>query len=948
MLAHFYQHPIHFERNDGQVDAQVKYLTRGPGYTFYFTPQEIITVFSGESGESEEHTKTSVALKLKFLGSNPEAILSGTQKLESISNYFIGNDSSQWRTHIPNYAKVTYRNLYEGIDAAFYGNPQQLEYDLLVGPGADPQNIRLQIEGAKELALDSSGNLEILTDAIQKVVMQKPLVYQFFDEEGKERRTIKGDYILAANQEVRFRVAGYDATKMLVIDPIIYSTFLGSFSVGNGITVDDDGNAYVIGGISSGALPTTVGAVQTVPGGSEDAFVTKLNSTGTSLIYSTYLGGSNSDLGNGIAIDSSGNAYVTGFTNSTNFPTKTAFQDTLKSISGGNAFVTKLNPTGTALVYSTYLGGSGVSGDAGNGVAVDDDGYAYVTGYTYSSNFPTTSGVVQSMFIATNSMGFVTKFNPSGMTLDYSTYLGGSNDNIGNGIAADTSGNAYVTGFTNSTNFPTTVGVFQSTIHGISGNIFVTQLNSTGTAFVYSTYLGGSAIDVGNAIAVDGGGNAYVTGYTESPNFPTTSGAYQSAAGGNLDVFVTKLNSSGMTLDYSTYLGGSGSDEGYGIAIDSGGNAYVTGYTESSNFPTTSGAYQTAFLGSGGSSNAFMTKLNSSGTALDYSTYLGGTGAPPGDQGNGIAVDSNGNVYVAGFAYSPDFPTTQGAYQTTFTAAPTAFIAKFELGLPVITAIAPTFGPASGGTSVIITGTNFIGATAVDFGLSAATSFIVNSATQITAISPAGVGIVDVTVTTPNGTSVTSAADQFTYFPLPVVTNVAPSFGPSTGGTSVIITGTNFIEATALDFGVNAATSFTVNSATQITATSPAGTGVVDVTVTTLGGTSVTSPADLFTYLNLTPINLRGHQVKNRFATQTDYVNVLQWREEPAGAHLIVSYRIYRNAQLTQLIATISSSAPLQYEDHNRVPGKTYTYFVVSVDVLGDLSAFATVTVPGR
>jgi len=530
MLAHFYQHPIHFERNDGQVDAQVKYLTRGPGYTFYFTPQEIITVFSGESGESEEHTKTSVALKLKFLGSNPEAILSGTQKLESISNYFIGNDSSQWRTHIPNYAKVTYRNLYEGIDAAFYGNPQQLEYDLLVGPGADPQNIRLQIEGAKELVLDSSGNLEILTDAMQKVVMQKPLVYQLF---GEEKRAIEGDYVLAANQEVGFRVAGYDTTKLLVIDPIVYSTFLGSFSGGNGIAADDAGNAYVTGFAVSSAFPTTTGVVQPSFGGSGDAFVTKLNSTGTALVYSTFLGGSGFDQGNGIAVDSGGNVYATGFTTSSDFPTTTGvFQSAIEGFE--NAFVTKLNPAGTSLIYSTYLGGgTGLNGDQGNGIAVDGTGNAYVAGNTTSVDFPTTAGAFQTVLNGGEANAFVTQLNSSGTGLIYSTYLGGSsNRNSGAGIAVDGSGNAYVTGATDSTDFPTTAGAFQ-TASGVATRAYVTKFNPAGTALLYSTYLGASTGGtLGFGIAIDSSRNAYVTGFTSASNFPTTAGVVQPTLGG--------------------------------------------------------------------------------------------------------------------------------------------------------------------------------------------------------------------------------------------------------------------------------------------------------------------------------------------------------------------------------------------------------------------------------
>jgi hypothetical protein len=395
---------------------------------------------------------------------------------------------------------------------------------------------------------------------------------------------------------------------------LVYSTYLGGSgsleSSGseavNGIAVDAAGNAYVTGGTNSSNFPTTAGAFQTTGGGiSSDAFVTKLNPTGSALVYSTYLGGSRGDSGFGIAVDAAGNAYVTGDTDSTNFPTTVgAFQPGFAA--GGDAFVTKLNPTGSALVYSTYLGGSA----GASGIAVDALGNAYVTGIINSTTFPTTPGAFQRTFGDGTQDAFVTKLNPTGAALVYSTYLGGSRVDQGSGIAVDAAGNAYVTGITLSSDFPTTPGAFQTAFGGARGDAFVTKLNPTGSALVYSTYLGGSSDFVdGSGIAVDAVGNAYVTGFTDSTSFPTTADAFQTTFGGSREAFVTKLNPTGSALVYSTYLGGSGEDRGFGIAVDATGNFYVTGFTDSLNFPTTAGAFQPTPGGSGLPADAFVAKF---------------------------------------------------------------------------------------------------------------------------------------------------------------------------------------------------------------------------------------------------------------------------------------------------------------------------------------------------
>jgi hypothetical protein len=675
MSAAYSKLPLSFEANRGQTDPRVKFLARVGHHAVYLTPTEAVLVLttpketpkdilprrSGSPEQRDERTPT--VLRTIFAGANPAPRITGLEELPGKANYFIGNDSAKWRTNVPTYARVRYHDLYPGIDLIYYGNQRQLEHDFVVNPGADPNRIMLDVQGAARVEVDTQGDL-VLQTAVGQIRHRKPVIYQ---EVGGRRVDIPGGYVLKDGQRVGFAVATYDRNRPLVIDPVLsYPTNFGrrGIDVGRGIAVDSSGNAYVIGNTDSADFPTTRGAFQTALSGVQGVFVTKLNPTGSApLVYSTYLGGSKIDVGRGIAVDTLGNAYVTGYTFSTNFPaTPGAFQTTFP---GGSIsiFVTKLNPTGSVLMYSTYLGGSGE--EEGLGIAVDSSGNVYATGYTTSTNFPTTPGAFQTTFGGGKDV-FVTKINPTGSApLVYSTYLGGNGDDQGYGIAVDSSGNAYVTGYTFSTDFPTTPGGFQTTFPGGRINVFMTKLNPTGSAPLYSTYLGGSGDDAGRGITVDSSGNAYVTGNTTSIDFPTTPGAFQTTKSGCRfcsDVFVTKLNlTSSAPLIYSTYLGGSGNNHAFGIAVDSSGNAYVIGTTSSTNFPTTPVAFQAANLGSGLDA-AFVTKLNPTGSApLVYSTFLGGSGD---DQGYGIAVDNLGNAYVTGATSSTDFPTTPGAFQT--------------------------------------------------------------------------------------------------------------------------------------------------------------------------------------------------------------------------------------------------------------------------------------------
>src|SRR5258706_829084 len=664
--------PLQFEANRGQTHKDVRFLSRGPGYSLYLTGAEAVLVLTNTNADAKRSTQAlskakaqpkSVALRMSLLGAARKPQVTGLDELPGKANSFIGKDRSQWRTNVPTYAKVQYHDVYPGIDLVYYGNQRQLEYDFVVAPGADPKKIVLGFKGTDKLEIDAEGDL-VLHASGGDVRQHKPIIYQEID---RVRQEIDGRYVIKSGKRVGLQLAAYDTSRPLIVDPVLsYSTFLGGGGndIARSVAADSDGNAYVTGQTTSLNFPTTSGAFQTVRGFGNDVFVTKLNPSGSALVYSSYLGGNDFDTGNAISIDANGNAYVTGTTKSADFPTTPgAFQPALGI---GFGFVTKLDATGSTLVYSTYLG----AGAQGAGIAVDAQGNAYVTGQTGSAMFPTTPGAFQPVFGGGPVDAFVMKLNADGSALVYSTYLGGSNVEVGGGIAVDTGGNAYVTGGTDSTNFPTTPEAFQTD----PGSGFVTKLDPTGSSLVYSTYLNASS----GAIAVDAQGNAYVTG-TASTDFQTTPGAFQPVLAGSFDAFVAKLNPPGSGLVYSTYLGGTNEDHGNGIAVNAAGNAYVTGYTSSSNFPTTPDAAQPALAGT---EDVFVTILNTAGSAPVYSTYLGGV---IGDTGQGIAVDAANNAYVTGGTKSSNFPTTPGVFQPFFRGGTPggssfdgdAFVAKF-------------------------------------------------------------------------------------------------------------------------------------------------------------------------------------------------------------------------------------------------------------------------------
>ena len=644
--------PLSFVANYGQADKKIKFISRGSGYSLALGPNTFTLAVANPRKKNNESGASGSVLHATLLGGNTAANLTGLERQLTTTNYFVGSDPRKWKTNVPNFAKVKYSGVYPGVDLVFYGNQNQLEYDFTVSPGANPSVITLGFEGITGMRVDQKGDLLLRTDT-GEIRQTRPVVYQQIDG---NRRIIPASYLIKGKKQIAFQIADYDRSKPLVIDPTLaFSTFLGGSGSdrGDAIAVDSSGNVYITGDTFSTDFPVTPGAFQTGQASfNTDAFVTKMNSTGTALIYSTYFGGNNRDSGNGIALDGAGNAYVTGLTDSSNLPTTPgAFRTTSVLTDEFDAFAMKLNSTGAALVYSTYLG-SIIAG----GIAVDSTGNAYIVGQA-DGHYPTTPGAFQTV-PGGSSDAFVTKLNSTGTALVYSTLLGGSGFDFATDVAIDAAGNAYVTG-TAQAGFPVTPGAFQTSFNGFN-DAFVTKLNSTGTALVYSTFLGGSESDGGNGIAVNAAGSAYVTGVSTSSNFPITPGAFQSLKAAGQDAFITQLNVAGSGLVYSTYLGGDGNDFGNDIALDSAGNASVAGLTGSSDFPTTADAIQSGY---GGNNDAFITRLNTAGTALVFSTYLGGSS---GDGAFSLTVDAAGSIYVTGAASSADFPTTPGSFQPVY------------------------------------------------------------------------------------------------------------------------------------------------------------------------------------------------------------------------------------------------------------------------------------------
>jgi len=586
-----------------------------------------------------------VMVRITFPGSK-KVTPQGVQEMPHRSNYFIGNDPSGWRTGVRSYREIVYGDLYDGIDLSYSTQDGRLKYEFILDPGADPALIRVSYEGIEGLRLDRAGEL-IVSTVLGELRDGKPISYQ-------DKKQAECAFVQRGPLSFGFGCEGRDPSRPLVIDPLVYSTFLGGhdFEYGVDIAVDSSGSAYVTGHTSSADFPATPGSFDTTYNVS-DAFAAKLDATGGVLVYATFLGGDGVDESLGVAVDSSGNVFVTGDTESTNFPTTPGSFDTTYNGGFNDAFAAKLDASGSVLVYATFLGGGDY--DWGRSIAIDSSGSAYVAGHTHSADFPTTPGSFDTTYNGGFNDAFAAKLDATGNTLLYATFLGGGGDNVVLGIAVDSSGSAYVTGHTSSADFPATPSSFDTTHNG-GDDAFVAKLNAVGSGLMYATFLGGGDSEMAREIAVDSFGSAYVTGGTSSADFPTTPGSFNTTFTDGA-AFVAKLDATGSGLVYSTFL--SGGISGMDIAIDSSGSAYVTGVATSADFPVTPGSFDTTY---GGTWDAFVAELNAAGSDLAYAMFLGGA---QWDHGRGIAVDSFGGAYVTGETLSADFPITTGAFDTT-------------------------------------------------------------------------------------------------------------------------------------------------------------------------------------------------------------------------------------------------------------------------------------------
>lgn len=704
--ANYGKLPLRFEANQGQTSSQVKFLSRGKGYTAFLTAGGMVLSLrpiqpvpvqptNNVAAPNKSQQTIDTTLQFKLLGATQSPAVIGEDPQPGRVNYFIGRDPVKWHTNVPTYARVRYQNVYPGIDLVYYGNHRQLEYDFAISPGADPSRIQFEITGASQIELDAQRNLVLRTSS-GELHFQSPVIYQ---ESQGLRAPVAGRYVVNDPTHIAFQVAKYDSSKPLVIDPVlVYSSYLGGSGddQASGIAVDSAGSVYMSGYTDSTDFPlATLGSL---PASATHVFVAKIDPTGSNLVYADYIGGNSQDYGYALVVDRANDVYVTGSTASSDFPLVNPYQ---ASYPGSfNGFLTKVSADGSSLLYSSYLGGNG--SDLPAGIVIDSLGSVLVAGNTTSTNFPVANAYQATVSPNQGGLfgnyGFLSKFSQDGSSLVYSTYLGGNSNvayNCGgtpcwpspysavSGVAVDSNGNAYAAGTTNTYNFPTTQASYLTTDSTQQNRTvgFVSKFDGSGN-LDYSTYFYGSSgiLTNINAIAVDGLGSAYVTGTAVSDGtFPLTTtsicnpGVYGWACS---YAFVTKFDPAGSTLLYSTFLGPNNYGSPVGIALDANNDAYVLASTSSNSFGITNGIEPYT-----SGSDLLLVEIDPVASTELFATYLGASAE---DLPCGIAVDASGNVYVGGSTNSPDFPVTQGAFQNVLGGGTDAFVLK----------IGPRSGPA--------------------------------------------------------------------------------------------------------------------------------------------------------------------------------------------------------------------------------------------------------------
>jgi len=637
-----------FTENRGQItNDDVRFVHSGPGCSFGFVNSGYLLRFSGENG-------ITTVMKVSFEGAR-EVMPEGLEELGHRSNFFLGSDSAGWRTDVPNYAKLMYRGLYPGIDLVFSAAESGLKYDLLVAPGANPGEIRWSYHGAGELRVDDDGSLRIITPSGE--LREAPL-FCYQQRDGKLVEV--NSWYWVDGITVAPGLGGYDPSLPLVIDPLVYSTFLGGnrSDTCRDMVVDPGKNVYITGLTASSNFPTIYGSFDTSHGGGTDVFISKFDPGGDDLVYSTFVGGERSDEGSGIALDSEKNVYVTGATSSEDFPTSPGcYDDSYNEYT--DMFVLKLDKDGSDLVYSTFVGGGDL--DRGKSIGLDSENAAYVTGSTRSSDFPTTSGCFDNSHDGDWDVA-VFKLDPDGSDLEYSTFLGGDDLDASSRIVLDTGNSAYITGRTESGNFPASSGCYDSSHNGKS-DVFICKLNSKGSDLYYSTFIGDEHDDSGRDIVLDPNNNAYIIAYNI----------------GSGDTMIYNLNRDGSRMLRSRSIGGGKKGSGRTIALDAEGCVYVTGQTSSSDFPTTPGCLDDSY---NGDSDIFLCKLDSDELEIVYSTFLGGAES---DSSQTSVLGPDGAFYLAGATESPGFPTTGGCYDDSHNGDNDVFVLKLDLTPPEAT-----------------------------------------------------------------------------------------------------------------------------------------------------------------------------------------------------------------------------------------------------------------------
>jgi PKD repeat protein len=692
-----------FIENKGQWPDEVKLLAKTKNLNIWITDNGLVyDYYRAENKNSADETQVGLSkinlpetvfnghvVRTSYISDikgSPAKIISYSKKYlpedshSGYFNYIIGSNPSKWITNVRVFDEVIVKNVFPGIDAKYYfetkNGEKQFRYDFIVNPGADPSEIKILTDMGNDRSyfafLNSENNLVFKT-VLGDLVQQKPFSYQ---TEDIKTLTVESKFELNSNCILSFKVGNYNKLKPLFIDPLVYSTFIGGnyYDSPNSIAVDKSGNVYICGSTYSSDFPKTTGAYGSKKG-YYDCFVSKLNSSGSSLVFSSLIGGSDYDYATGIVIDESGNSYITGNTYSSDFPvTKKIYDSTFNGNS--DCFVAKIGPNGAALRYSTFFGGGG--NDYATALEVDTSGNTYVTGYTTSYDYKTTENACFTSYSGSDD-GFFSKFDANGSNLLYSTFFGGATEEYPNSIIIDQSGIAYIAGYTNSANFPTTSAAYSRNLSG-SNDCFILKINPNSPTLVFSTFIGGSMDDRATSVAIDSLKNVYITGYTYSYDYPTSSPAVSNYSSGNFDCFATKLDSYASSIIYSTYIGGSNHDYGTCIKVNSLGNAFIAGNTYSTDFITTTNGID---VYQNGTIDGFIVKLNYSGSTLAFSSYFGGIND---DYINSIALVGTNNIYLTGTTYSPDFPIISGSYCSTISSYSDGFISKIsDISTPIIT-----------------------------------------------------------------------------------------------------------------------------------------------------------------------------------------------------------------------------------------------------------------------